>query len=867
MSGDPQNDNAAKVVSIATDAVPEMTCQACGAVNPVRGLEPFSKVNCTACGAEQTVPAQLGPFRLLRLIGMGGMGGVFHAKDETLGRYVAIKVMLKSLGDDRDFVQTFKHEAQAVAKLNHPHIAQIYSFGQEKGQPYIVMELVSGERLDTMIEEGRELSEAFVMKVALEIAEGLAMADEAGLVHGDIKPENILLDEKGNSKLVDFGLATSTHQAQADGIWGTPYYIAPEKVRRQKVDARSDIYSLGATVFHALTGRPPFEGETPVDVVKARLDAEAPKVSDLRPGTDPEVDRIVARMLEEDSTRRYPTYASLLGDLRKVLPTLQSKDKSKTASPRKVMIRKKGAKPGLSTSTGNIPGGDSKPGGSKPSRLVVPKKRFSIPAAPDKAKASAPGEETAEEKPAPKPGGGRLVGVILLILLIIGLIAGGTVLGLRHKARREAEQAAQRALAALETARRQAGERFEAVTALWETLQKRGDTAMEHYRRAADNVRTVCGRDLPPPAPPRSEPEPAPEAAPAAEQPAAEQPAAEQPAAEQPAAPEPAEAPAEAPAPAPEPEPVPLIYSVAERAVENAAEIAGLVASGRLVHQQAVEARDAALEAVSAEALSTQADSIENAVVELGRLDRRAAEIQQRMADTVDKTTALRTQHEEEARRQAEAEAEAARLRAAEEEARRDAAQRQARIDAERQRAQAAEQSVRSLVSQNLFADAAADLRRQDRDFETPEGRRAMAMTIERYVLLEEMKQLFVDRLAEAPYSWGWVQGAQAEDILGANSRTLKLRTRNVPWTEVGTRQMLQFIRQYIDERRSATRIRLRELARYNAAAAIFCHLNGGDEFARRYAEKAADLLPTMQQDIRDLLPALFAEPAGDAAP
>lgn len=315
-------DPDSKDIGIITDRVPEATCSKCGCKIDVADLEPFVGVECPDCGSVENVPAKLGQFLLLNLIGKGGMGGVYYAEDTALGRHVAIKVMLQSLGDNREFVETFKREAQAVAKLNHPNIVQIYAFGKEKGQPYIVMELVGGQRLDKMMEGGKQIDQALAMKIAVDVADALKAADEIGLVHGDIKPENILLDEKGSAKIVDFGLATFAHQASAEGIWGTPYYIAPEKIRRQPVDARSDIYSLGATLYHALTGKPPFEGNTPIDVVKARLEKDPAELSVLRPKIDRFVESIVMRMLQRQPVRRYPNYSSLLGDLRKAVQTL-----------------------------------------------------------------------------------------------------------------------------------------------------------------------------------------------------------------------------------------------------------------------------------------------------------------------------------------------------------------------------------------------------------------------------------------------------------------------------------------------------------------------------------------------------------------
>jgi len=164
-------DADSKEIGIITDRVPEATCSKCGCKIDVEGLEPFVGVECPDCGAIENVPAKLGQFLLLNLIGKGGMGGVYYAEDTALGRHVAIKVMLQSLGDNQEFVETFKREAQAVAKLNHPNIVQIYAFGKEKGQPYIVMELVGGQRLDKMMEGGQQVDQALVMKIAADVGD------------------------------------------------------------------------------------------------------------------------------------------------------------------------------------------------------------------------------------------------------------------------------------------------------------------------------------------------------------------------------------------------------------------------------------------------------------------------------------------------------------------------------------------------------------------------------------------------------------------------------------------------------------------------------------------------------------------------
>lgn len=306
-----------EINTVLTDPVDSASCPKCSKMSSVQGLPIFSIIQCPHCSFEFQVPARFGGFMLLERLGAGGMGSVFRARDESLNREVAIKVMLKSLGDDPQFVETFQREAQAAAQLNHRHIAQIYSFGQEKGQPYIAMELVPGGSLDKMMEE-QEIDPAAAILIGLQIAEGLSAAADLGMVHGDVKPENILFDTDKQAKLVDFGLAAMQGGPNGE-IWGTPYYIAPEKVRRQKVDFRADIYSLGGTLYHAITGVPPFEGEDATAVVKARFDGPPKAMGEHCENVPPELEALIGRMLAVEPQTRYPTYGSLLGDMKRFL--------------------------------------------------------------------------------------------------------------------------------------------------------------------------------------------------------------------------------------------------------------------------------------------------------------------------------------------------------------------------------------------------------------------------------------------------------------------------------------------------------------------------------------------------------------------
>lgn len=329
-----------EAIDVLADPVDKIACRKCGRHLDVSKIPSFASVECPECKTKQTVPARLGQFLLLELLGAGGMGAVYQALDQSLGRYVAIKVMKQSLGDDPQFVENFLREARAAAALNHRNVVQIYSCGQEKGQPYIVMELVSGGRLDEMIAGGNPIEEVRALEIGIDVAEGLKAANDIGLIHGDVKPANVLFDREGVAKVADFGLARFVAWQQQDSgeIWGTPYYIAPEKARGQKVDHRSDIYSLGATLYHALGAKPPFDGKTATDVVLARLKNPAIGLRVIRPTLQPETADVIARMLEADPFMRYPTYSSLVADLREALRVAKQEQRTVRTKVKKTPV-------------------------------------------------------------------------------------------------------------------------------------------------------------------------------------------------------------------------------------------------------------------------------------------------------------------------------------------------------------------------------------------------------------------------------------------------------------------------------------------------------------------------------------------------
>ncbi len=313
-------------VGIIAQPVENPTCPNCNAALPTTAT-PLSEIECPNCSQKIMVPGRLGQqYRLTRLIGAGGMGAVYEGYDDGLARKIAVKVILREkAAEDPSFIDSFRKEAQAAARLNSQNIVSIYAFGDVDGQPYLVMELVLPDALDKLMAAG-PMMPAAALNYCLQTAHGLRAASEHGLVHGDVKPENILINEAHEAKLADFGIAAlaGAGASSSNDVWGTPYYIAPETLRKQKVDCRADIYSLGGTLYHAIAGVPPFEGADAVEVIKARLLGPARPLIEVRPDCPESINKIVMRMLEAEPNRRYPNYESLIKDMDKALAPLKS---------------------------------------------------------------------------------------------------------------------------------------------------------------------------------------------------------------------------------------------------------------------------------------------------------------------------------------------------------------------------------------------------------------------------------------------------------------------------------------------------------------------------------------------------------------
>jgi tetratricopeptide (TPR) repeat protein/predicted Ser/Thr protein kinase len=282
-------------------------------------------------------------YRILSKLGRGGMGVVYLAEDTHLARQVAIKFSSASPSDEQ-YRARFLREARAASALNHPHIARIYDYGETNdGHPFIVMELVAGEDLSRLMRRGG-MSIPQALRIVEEVAEALAEAHRLGIVHRDIKPANIVINERGQVKVLDFGLAKqfgmqskpvsgtpgATAETAAGMLLGTPSYMSPEQAKESPLAPRSDLFSLGSVFYECLTGRPAFSGTNSVDILAAVLHVAPPLPSEVNPGVPPSLDRVVMRLLSKDPETRYQSAAELVKDLRAEREALTHRDTEET---------------------------------------------------------------------------------------------------------------------------------------------------------------------------------------------------------------------------------------------------------------------------------------------------------------------------------------------------------------------------------------------------------------------------------------------------------------------------------------------------------------------------------------------------------
>lgn len=304
-----------------SEVIPEQQyfsqCPTCGAKIDVTALDPFTKIDCPSCKAGVRVRRQFDHFMILRQIGVGGMSRVFEAEDITLGRRVALKILHRNYSRDSTRMEQFQNEATITASVTHPNVIKLYTVGFDQGYFYIAMELVGGGSLESKIKKQGRLEEKEVLQIGRQVAEGLRAAYRSGLIHRDVKPQNILFTEDDTAKVVDFGLALFTDTKDESGeIWATPFYVSPEKVLENVEDFRSDLFSLGATLYHAITGTAPHQANTN-SISELRMIKSHRVVlenSGLKFGS--KTNSVMNKLLAFDPSDRYSSYDEAVEDLR-----------------------------------------------------------------------------------------------------------------------------------------------------------------------------------------------------------------------------------------------------------------------------------------------------------------------------------------------------------------------------------------------------------------------------------------------------------------------------------------------------------------------------------------------------------------------
>lgn len=317
----------------------------------------------------------LGQYQIIKKIAIGGMATVYKARQASVNRFVAIKVLPTQFAGDRNFVKRFRHEAQAIAALEHVHILPLHDFGTEDGYTYMVMRYITGGTLANYM--GKPISYERIVKIISDIAGALDYAHQRGVIHRDVKPSNILIDEQGEALLTDFGIAkiakgaNATRLTKTGLVLGTPEYIAPEQAENEEIDGRSDIYSLGVVMYELLTGRPPYQAHTPLAIVMMHVnDTLPPAPRSINPDIPEALESIAMKAMAKDPKKRFQTGKKMADALKKALRQIENPS-TQTSMPVASPAKKKRGKAAASKSASK-----GKQSAKQPAKTSLFKDRF-----------------------------------------------------------------------------------------------------------------------------------------------------------------------------------------------------------------------------------------------------------------------------------------------------------------------------------------------------------------------------------------------------------------------------------------------------------------------------------------------------------
>jgi tRNA A-37 threonylcarbamoyl transferase component Bud32 len=284
-------------------------------------------------------------YEVEELVGTGGMSSVYRAHDRLLERKVALKVLHQQYSEDEEYIERFRREARAVAALSHPNIVTVIDRGEHDGRQFIVFEYIDGENLKALIQRCGPVPVTTALELAMQIARGLSFAHQQGLIHRDVKPQNILLNGDGQAKVTDFGIARSLDvqhgMTQTGTVLGTSDYIAPEQAQGQRVDEHTDVYSLGVVLYEMLTNEVPFPGENFVAVAMRHINEEPPSIRDKRPDVSPRLEAAVQRAMAKRPEDRFQTMADFCRELEDDLAEAQGATVVAPALPRRARARRR----------------------------------------------------------------------------------------------------------------------------------------------------------------------------------------------------------------------------------------------------------------------------------------------------------------------------------------------------------------------------------------------------------------------------------------------------------------------------------------------------------------------------------------------